>query len=78
MIYRLIMKSAINQQIALKTVKKLGFGVSAVWNGKEAIDYILASKNNPPDYPKPDIILMDCMMPVLDGYRATVRSLSNT
>jgi len=63
--------SAINQQIALKTIKKLGFSVSAVWNGKEALDYLLAADEQKPSHPKPDIIFMDVQMPVLDGYRAT-------
>ncbi|KAI6853657.1 hypothetical protein KC323_g9236 [Hortaea werneckii] len=61
--------NAINQQIALKTIRKLGFAVSAVWNGKEALDYL----QQPPSeqYPRPDVILMDCQMPIMDGYRAT-------
>lgn len=60
--------SAINQQVALKTIKKLGFVVAAVWNGKEALDYLLAAPNA---HSKPDIILMDVQMPIMDGYRAT-------
>ena len=65
----LTIRSAINQQIALKTIKKYGFSVSAVWNGREALDYLVAAPS--PGKPKPDIILMDVQMPVLDGYRAT-------
>lgn len=61
--------SAINQQIALKTIKKFGFSVNAVWNGKEALDYLLENPSHA--HPKPDIILMDVQMPILDGYRAT-------
>ena len=61
--------SAINQQIALKTITKFGFSVNAVWNGKEALEYLLEAPST--THPKPDIILMDCQMPVLDGYRAT-------
>lgn len=63
--------SAINQQIALKTIRKFGFTGHAVWNGKEAIDYLMSTTQ--PDSPNttPDIILMDVQMPVLDGYRAT-------
>ncbi|KAK0907083.1 hypothetical protein LTR91_006856 [Friedmanniomyces endolithicus] len=59
----------INQQIALKTIRKLGFPVFAVWNGKEAIDWL----QHPVDeqHPRPDIILMDVQMPIMDGYRAT-------
>ncbi|MCJ1479056.1 hypothetical protein MMC13_007740 [Lambiella insularis] len=60
--------NAINQQIALKTIKKLGFSVNAVWNGQEALDYLLHPTK---DRPKPDVILMDVQMPILDGYRAT-------
>lgn len=59
----------INQQIALKTIKKLNFSVSAVWNGKEALDYLLEEPS--PTHPTPDIILMDVQMPLMDGYRAT-------
>ena len=63
------MYSAINQQIALKTVKKFGFSVNAVWNGQQALDYLLEQPT--PTRPRPDVILMDVQMPILDGYRAT-------
>ncbi|KAL8730771.1 MAG: hypothetical protein Q9166_003841 [cf. Caloplaca sp. 2 TL-2023] len=59
----------INQQIALKTIKKFGFSVNAVWNGQEALDYLREEPS--PGHPQPDIILMDVQMPILDGYRAT-------
>ncbi|KAL8994459.1 MAG: hypothetical protein Q9169_005583 [Polycauliona sp. 2 TL-2023] len=62
--------NAINQQIALKTIKKFGFSVNAVWNGQEALDY-LAMQEPSPAHPRPDIILMDVQMPLLDGYAAT-------
>jgi CheY-like chemotaxis protein len=52
----------INQQIALKTIKKLGFPVKAVWNGKEALDYLAAPSE---EQPRPDIILMDVQMPIM-------------
>jgi CheY-like chemotaxis protein len=59
----------VNQQIALKTIQKLGFSVNAVWNGQEALDYLLGKPTK--EHPKPNIILMDVQMPVMDGYRAT-------
>lgn len=65
---KLTFDSAINQTIALKTIRNLGFPVTAVWNGREALSYLLSPT---PSSPRPDIILMDVQMPVMDGYRAT-------
>jgi len=64
--------NGINQQIAIRTVRKLGFSVSAVWNGKEALDYLVDSiSSTSPQKQRADLILMDVQMPVLDGYHAT-------
>ena len=65
----------INQQIALKTIKKFNFSVSAVWNGKEALDYLRKEPSS--THPRPDIILMDVQMPILDGYAATTHIRTN-
>lgn len=59
----------INQQIATKTISKLGFQVTAAWNGKEALDYLMATSEG--RNTKPDIILMDVQMPIIDGYKCT-------
>ncbi|KAM7192292.1 putative signal transduction histidine-protein kinase [Rhypophila sp. PSN 637] len=61
--------NAINQQIAIKTIRKLGFQVTAAWNGKEALEYVAAAKQGTKR--KPNIILMDVQMPVIDGYKCT-------
>ncbi|KAL2108976.1 hypothetical protein VUR80DRAFT_3133 [Thermomyces stellatus] len=61
--------NAVNQRIATKFVTMLGFQVAAAWNGKEALDYIRGSLAG--KHPKPNIILMDCQMPVVDGYECT-------
>lgn len=47
----------------------MGFSVAATWNGKEALDYLIAAQDGLQR--KPDIILMDVQMPVIDGYKCT-------
>lgn len=62
----------INSQIAIKTLIKLGYDVDHVENGELAL---LAMERQ--SY---DLILMDCMMPCMDGYTATrkMRASSNS
>jgi two-component system, sensor histidine kinase and response regulator len=53
----------INQEIAKKFLEKAGIVVAIANNGKEAVEMVSQS-----DY---DCVLMDCQMPVMDGYEAT-------
>lgn len=69
--------NTVNQQIAIRFLQSLNFSVSAVWNGREALEYLLKaaspsmSSEEKAKYIAPAVILMDCQMPVLDGYHAT-------
>jgi signal transduction histidine kinase/CheY-like chemotaxis protein/CHASE2 domain-containing sensor protein len=54
----------INQKVALRQLAKLGYQVDVAGNGQEVLEK-LEQKHY-------DLILMDCHMPVLDGYETTV------
>ena len=59
----LVEDNKVNQMVARGMLNKLGFTVSMANNGKEALS-ILEDKRF-------DLILMDCLMPEMDGYQAT-------
>ncbi len=53
----------VNQRVACTLLRKMGLKVTAVDNGKRAIDAWRKTGC--------DLILMDCQMPEMDGYKAT-------
>ncbi|NBI56005.1 hybrid sensor histidine kinase/response regulator [Photobacterium alginatilyticum] len=54
----------VNQKVASLFLRKAGFGYDVANNGQEAVDAIRQGKQY-------SAILMDCMMPVMDGFTAT-------
>ena len=64
----LVEDNDLNMEIAEFTLKNAGAVVTGAKNGKEALELFIASK--PGDY---DVILMDMMMPVMDGLEAARR-----
>lgn len=63
----LVEDSKVNQMVANFTLKKLGFEkVSVAEDGQQTLDQLNASVETPFD-----LILLDCQMPIMDGYEAT-------
>jgi len=58
--------NATNQLVVEKVVEKMGHSARIVSNGKEALNAIT---DNPDMF---DLVLMDCEMPVMNGYTATI------
>ncbi|KAL4749638.1 hypothetical protein BDW72DRAFT_177874 [Aspergillus terricola var. indicus] len=58
----------VNQKVLTRLLQRLSCTISIAKNGQEALDYLSAS---PITHPRPDIILMDVAMPVMDGIKAT-------
>ncbi|MFC3913510.1 response regulator [Pseudaeromonas sharmana] len=53
----------VNQEVALAMLENLGVGYETVSNGADALE-ILARQHF-------DLVLMDCQMPIMDGFQAT-------
>ena len=63
----LVEDNQVNQEVAIATLELFGCQVTVADNGQRAIT--LTRKTSPPF----DAILMDCEMPILDGFEATRR-----
>ncbi|MBK8165459.1 MAG: response regulator [bacterium] len=61
----LVDDNLINRKVALGHLERLGLSAAVAVDGREALAAFRRDR--------PDIILMDCMMPVMDGYEATRR-----
>ncbi|MDH3209230.1 MAG: response regulator [Burkholderiaceae bacterium] len=59
----LVEDNAINQSVAKAMLQKLGLSWQLANNGAEAVDMVRKHDFN--------VVLMDCQMPVMDGYKAT-------
>ena len=62
----LVEDNEINQEVALTLLDELGLTTKVASNGKEALEMLESTEN------VYDVVLMDCQMPVMDGYEATI------
>ena len=66
----LVEDNEMNREMLLHRLERKGFDVDVAKNGQEALDHLNVDN-------KPDIILMDMSMPVLDGWEATAKIKSD-
>ncbi len=59
----LVEDNEINQQVAKELLEQMGLEVDTVDDGEQAVNYIKQQR--------PDLVLMDIQMPIMDGYVAT-------
>ncbi len=59
----LVEDNQVNQMVARRVLDKLGYNCDIAENGKKAVEQIKTHHY--------DLVLMDCQMPVMDGYTAT-------
>ena len=60
----LVEDNFVNQKVATVLLQRLGLKVKITSNGREAVEAVSNQKF--------DLILMDCHMPIMDGFEATV------
>ncbi|MCJ8143597.1 response regulator [Ancylobacter sp. A5.8] len=65
----LVEDNELNRDMLSRRLSRNGFEVAVAVNGQEGVDLALAGK--------PDLILMDMSLPVLDGWEATRRLKAN-
>jgi signal transduction histidine kinase/ActR/RegA family two-component response regulator len=61
----LVEDTPVNQMVGVRMLKKLGHKVQVANNGAEAITAVAGARY--------DVVLMDCLMPEVDGFEATRR-----
>jgi CheY-like chemotaxis protein len=59
----LVEDNVVNQQLAVRLLEKKGYLVDTANNGQEAVDRCIARPY--------DLVLMDCQMPIMDGFEAS-------
>ncbi|MFN9806746.1 MAG: response regulator [Betaproteobacteria bacterium] len=67
----LVEDNPINQSVGKAMLEKIGLAVDVAGDGREGVDRVRAGQY--------DLVLMDCQMPVMDGYEATmaIRTLAD-